>query len=105
MFPSDTDVRFAVLIASILFIYNALGDLVLIDRLKAVSLFFSRVNAIQAVAHTQTPQVLDAVIKAIRGCEIPFYFPHILFMISGVVLILGVTAVIYWLIPSWKLMR
>lgn len=109
VFPSNTALRFVVLIVSILasglFTYNVLGDLVLSSILESSTQCVWHDKAIQAATHIRTPQVLDAASKAWWRCAMPFYLPHLLFLIGGVVLILGVAAVIYWLTPLWKLTR
>lgn len=108
-FPSDTDLRFVVLIVSILasslLIYNVLSNFALIDIFKGSSLCVLHDKVIQADKYSKNTQLLDAASYASWKCQVPFLIPHILFLIAGIVLILGVAVVIYWLIPLWKLIQ
>jgi Zn-dependent protease with chaperone function len=90
-FPSNTTLRFFVLIISVisssLFIYTAMSSPVLIDQLNA---------------YIQCPTT-NATGNASRACSAPFLLLHVLFLTGGIALVLGTATVIYWLIPLWKL--
>lgn len=108
--PSDTDLHFIVLIISVLasslLVYSLLSNFALINLLKASSqCILDHKEAILAATHPKNPQLMDAAELAVWRCQTLFLLPHGLFQIAGMVLILGVATVTYWLIPLWKLRR
>jgi len=109
-FPSDTDLRFLLLILTVLgaslFIYNWIGLQVHIQELLASA---------SCEAH-QTPKLEQALLAldnlafqkaddVFRQCGIPYHRIETAYMIGGVVLVGAVAVVIYWLFPLWNLWR
>lgn len=109
VFPSKTDVRFVLLIVTVLgaslFISNwiylqthfqellAAASCEVRLQLKLNSIFAQNVSAFQTAAN------------AVRQCGIPNQRIETAYMIGGVVLVLGVAAVIYWFFPTYLLRR
>ena len=109
-FPSDTDLRFMLLIVTVLgaslFIYNWI----------CLQINFQQLLASTSCALLQTPKIKQAVSTynipllnkaddAIRLCGIPYQRLETAYMIGGVVLVLAVAVVIYWFFPFWNLWR
>jgi Zn-dependent protease with chaperone function len=109
-FPSDTDLRFVLLIVTVLgaslFIYNFFCRLTHFQELLAAASCTLRQtpNLDQAIS-AQDVSALKTAGDAVRQCGIPFQSILTAYMIGGVVLVGAVAVVIYWLFPFWNLWR
>src|SRR5437773_1166107 len=109
-FPSDTDLRFVLLIVTVLgaslFIYNWICLQTHFQELLASASCASHQGpkSIQAISALNVPAFQTAA-NAVSQCGIPYHRIETVYMISGVVLVGTVAVVIYWLFPLWNLWR
>ncbi len=108
-FPSDTDMRFVVLIVSImassLFIYNLLSNVALFNIFKQSGLCALNNPTFRAALHTKDTHTLEEANLIIWKCQTPYLKPHILYIVSGVILTLVTAIVIYWFTPLLIILR
>ncbi|TMD97955.1 MAG: hypothetical protein E6I80_29320, partial [Chloroflexi bacterium] len=101
-FPSDTDLRFVLLIVTVLgaslFIYNWICLQTHFQELLASASCASHQGpkSIQAISALNVPAFQTAA-NAVSQCGIPYHRIETVYMISGVVLVGTVAVVIYWL--------
>ncbi|GAC1646334.1 MAG: hypothetical protein NVS4B12_13240 [Ktedonobacteraceae bacterium] len=109
-FPSDTDLRFLLLVVTVLgtslFIYNWISLQTHIQELLAVGSCELRhqQELKQALSALNDPAFKKAA-DAVRQCGDMLSRIQTAYMIGGVVLVIAVAVVIYWLFPLWKLWR
>ncbi len=109
-FPSDTDLRFVLLIVTVLgaslFIYNWIClQTHFQEFLVSVSCSLRKTSNVGQNILTLNVSALQKATDAARQCEIPYQRISTVYMISGVVLVGAVAVVIYWLFPLWNLWR
>src|SRR5579859_572795 len=112
-FPSDTDFRFVLLIASVLgsslFIFQALAMALFLQQQSLASLHC--IVAFQAIKPTTYADIfayreaLLAAQNAYAQCNAAYLRLLSAWLIGGVTLVLGVASVMYWIFPHWKLWR
>jgi Zn-dependent protease with chaperone function len=109
-FPSDTDLRFALLIVTVLgaslFIYNWISLQMHFQELLAVASCEvpQGPKSIQALSALNVPAFQNTA-NAVRQCGILYHRVETVYMLSGIVLVGAVAVVIYWLFPFWNLWR
>jgi hypothetical protein len=109
-FPSDTDLRFVLLIVTVLgaslFIYNWICLQTHVQELLASASCALRQapNSVQALSARNVPAFQTSA-DAVRQCGILYHRIETAYMIGGVVLVGAVAVVIYWLFPLWNLWR
>jgi len=109
-FPSDTDLRFLLLIITVLgtslFIYNWICLQTHIQELLAsVSCVLRHQQESKQAFSALDVKALQTADNAGRQCMIPYDRIQTAYMIGGVVLVGAVAVVIYWLFPLWNLWR
>jgi Zn-dependent protease with chaperone function len=110
VFPSDTTLRFMLLIVTVLgaslFIYNWIGlQTHFQDLLDSASCALRQTpNSVQALSALNVSAFQKSA-DVVRQCTIPYRRIQTAYMIGGVVLVVAVAVVIYWLFPFWKLWR
>jgi hypothetical protein len=112
LLPSETTIRFVLLIAAILtaslLISNILGPRFFVPDLKSVASECKK-NAILKIDQKRTytdseeQKILEDFKIATAKCMVPYYQALILWKISGVLLVLGLAALLYWFFPIWRL--
>jgi Zn-dependent protease with chaperone function len=105
IFPSDTTFRFILLIVSVLgtslFIYNWLYNTFPANQAHTISTV-ARCTQVSEATHPS-----DELARGLLfgDCYAEAVRPIALWMIAGVLLVLAVAAVIYWVYPMWKIRR
>lgn len=107
VFPSDTDLRFVLLVVSVLgssvFIYNWLHIVVFLEGHQEAR---RRCAASVGVGGANLPNKLpDAKVLDYMKCLDPFEQAQFLWTMSGVALLLVVAGAIYWAMPALKIRR
>jgi hypothetical protein len=104
VFPSDTTLRFMLLIVTVLgaslFIYNWIGlQTHFQDLLDSASCALRQTpNSVQALSALNVSAFQKSA-DVVRQCTIPYRRIQTAYMIGGVVLVVAVAVVIYWLFP------
>src|SRR6266852_8384648 len=109
-FPSDTDFRFVLLIVSVLgsslFIFEALAVIApfLQQQVQASLHCYPAFQAIKPNNYTDIFAYKDALLAAQNvyiQCNAAYLRLLSAWLIGGVILVLVVAAVLYWIFPSW----
>jgi Zn-dependent protease with chaperone function len=108
-FPSDTDIRFVLLVVSIigvsLYGYQLLYLNIPSIR-KAEGVLLRQCLALSGAGHpAATPGAAFDAAGAFLQCMAAFRRETAAWTLVGAALMLGVAAAIYWLLPAWKLWR
>lgn len=88
LFPSDTSLRFALLLISVA---------------GSALLFYQ--SMFNAFSRAEFARLGLACPEPPFACFDPYEFRQALVMLGGVVLVLATGAVLYWLVPAWKIRR
>jgi hypothetical protein len=114
-FPSDTDFRFVLLLVTVmsacLVLYNGIyldfggGGKVLIETVKKCAPLAPQYTAEDLTNPLADPSEKVRQNEIFQRCSAGQARTNALWMIGGVVLMLGVTAGLYWAYPPWKIRR
>lgn len=109
VFPSDTSFRFILLIVSVLgaslLIYSALYNSIPANR-EYIRVYQGQCTAVTRAAYpTNSLEDMFARGFAFSQCTTPLKHTQAAWVISGVVLLLVVAGIIYWIFPKWKIWR
>lgn len=115
LFPPDTDFRFTLLIASVvgasLFIYETIynGFTSLDPARFSLQLECVKAGSLDPAASpgglSEWSTALGVALEAEEDCLEPFRQAESAWLASGVILLLLVAILIYWLLPPWKIWR